>query len=273
MVMELRQQRVIDATHNNAIYIQYKCEVSGCPNKKAQGWCVIVDGVHLKILPQQATTWSIAINEGRADIENAPPELLKTLMPAKTGQVNPLRNPAPHLPIQTVIPTPPTPVAPPPHPPPPTPVAPPPHLPPLTPYSHYPYLPPSYPYYSPFAMSNHYPYLPLQPSAPLPPSAPLQYEEPEYQHSSQTLRSSSIGADVDTAEQLKDYIAWIIRRSPSQATAFKAAQTALLEKFNTIDTITKVTDEQFSAMGIEDGLVLQFRTLFTKYQRKKLNHR
>src|SRR5271169_962240 len=164
MVMELRQQRVIDATHNNAIYIQYKCEVSGCPNKKAQGWCIIVDGVHLKILPQQATTWSMAINEGRADIENAPPELLKTLMPAKTGQVNPLRNPAPHPPAQTAKPAPPTPVAPPPPPQP------------ATPYPHYPYHPPpSYPYYSPFAMPNHYPYIP-----PLP-SAHPQYEQPQDQ--------------------------------------------------------------------------------------------
>jgi hypothetical protein len=256
MVMEVRQQRVIDATHNNAIYTQYKCEVSGCPNKKAQGWCIIVDGVHLKILPQQATTWSIAINEGRADIENAPPELLRTLMPAKTGQVNPLRNPAPHPPAQTAT------LAPPTH------VAPPPPLPPATPYPHYPYHPPpSYPYYSPFAMPNPYPYIPP------PPSAPPQNEQPQHQRPSQTLRSSSIGADVDTAEQLKDYIAWMIRRSPSHATAFKAAQMALLDKFHTIDTISNVTDKQFSEMGIEDGLVTQFRTLLVKYQRKTLNHR
>src|SRR5271169_275960 len=112
MVMELWQQRVIDATHNNAIYIQYKCEVSRYPTKKAQGWCIIVDGIHLKILPQQAMMWNITINEGCADIENAPPDLLKSLMPAKTEQVNLLRNPA-VLPAQTVSPALPMPVAPP----------------------------------------------------------------------------------------------------------------------------------------------------------------
>ena len=191
-------------------------------------------------------------------------------MPAKNGQVNPLRNPTPHPPAQTATPTPSTPVAPPSStlvaPSPPTPVAPPLHPPPSTPYSHYLYLPPSYPYYNPFGMSNPYPYL-------LPQSSASQQYELKHQHSSQTLRSSSIDADVDTAEQLKDYIAWIIRRSLSQAAAFKTAQTTLLEKFNTIDTITQITDEQFNAMNIENELVLQFRTLFAKYKRKTLNHR
>src|SRR5271154_2409716 len=63
------------------------------------------------------------------------------------------------------------------------------------------------------------------------------------------------------------------KRSPSHATVFKAAQMALLDKFHTIDTISNVTDKQFSEMGIEDGLVTQFRTLLVKYQRKTLNHR
>ena len=86
-------------------------------------------------------------------------------------------------------------------------------------------------------------------------------------------RSSSIGPEVDTVEQLKDYIAWMTQRSPTYSAALAAAQTALLEKCHTIDTIEQVTDEQFRIMHIEDGLASQFRTLLAKFRRRTLNHR
>src|SRR5947207_1739901 len=92
MVQQLNNQRLIDTQHNEALMNHYKCSLSKCPNGigKLGGWCVIVDDVHLKLMPAHMTTWSIAINDDLADIENAPPGLFKSLMPSKTGTVNPL---------------------------------------------------------------------------------------------------------------------------------------------------------------------------------------
>ena len=60
-----------------------------CANKS--GFCYIVDGIHLRMLPGNMKTWSMAINNDKADLETAPTTLATTLMPSKPTQKNPLR--------------------------------------------------------------------------------------------------------------------------------------------------------------------------------------
>src|SRR5579859_7622396 len=47
------------------------------------------------MLRKQIKVWSIAINEEEATLEDCPPELIRILMPARSSQKNPLRNPTP----------------------------------------------------------------------------------------------------------------------------------------------------------------------------------
>ena len=71
------------------IILRWSYGQSACPNET--GFCYIVDGVHLRLLAQHMKTWSMAINEQEEDIDTMPAALAKTLMPAKLGTKNPLR--------------------------------------------------------------------------------------------------------------------------------------------------------------------------------------
>jgi hypothetical protein len=283
MVKELNNQRLIDTQHNEALMNRYKCSLSKCPNGigKLGGWCVIVDDVHLKLMPAQMTTWSIAINDDLADIENAPPGLFKALMPAKTGTLNPLR-------VSATAPTTKVPETPASAPAPPAAVAPIP----ATPYPHYPYsLPPppppspaAYPFYNPYGMHGHYPYMPLHPG--LPPPLPPHYQysphisaraarqaqcEPEPE--SHFERSSSVlSQGEDPVEKMKEYFGSMKRRTPSQEADLTAALKEFLRTNQSFDTIKDITDEEFVLWNIEPGLKNQIRqgvTKFDKHYKKK----
>ena len=57
-----------------------------------QGTAMSWKGMHLRLFTQNFKTWSMAINDGNADVETCPEGLAKTLQPAKTSFKNPLRD-------------------------------------------------------------------------------------------------------------------------------------------------------------------------------------
>ena len=129
----MRRLDKVDAVHIDDLISRYTCGEAVCPNQNL--YCLVVDNVHLKMLPKQLKVWSIAINDEDATLEDCPPELIRTLMPARSSQKNPLRNPPPKnvekAPDSSV------PIHPTPHPG---------HLhQPFTPLSYYPYPPPYHP--------------------------------------------------------------------------------------------------------------------------------
>ena len=263
MVKELNNQRLIDTQHNEALMNRYKCSLSKCPNGigKLRGWCVIVDDVHLKLMPAHMTTWCIAINTDLADIENAPPGLFKALMPAKTGTLNPLHATAAAsaiAPTTKVLETPAS--APALH----SAIAPPISA---TPYLHYPYsLPPppplspaAYPFYNPYGMHSHYPYMPLHPGLPSPLPPHYQYPlhdsaraahqaqcqlkpEPYFERSSSVLSQGD-----DPVEKMKEYFGSMKRRTPSQEADLSAALKEFLRTNQSFETIKDITDDEFAS--------------------------
>jgi hypothetical protein len=270
MVQQLNNQRLIDTQHNEALMNRYKCSLSKCPNGigKLGGWCVIVDDVHLKLMPAHMTTWSIAINDDLADIENAPPGLFKSLMPSKTGTINPLRVSSTPSTTATIAATTTqvteTPILPP------TAVA---HAP-AAQYPHYPYPaslppppPPAYPFYSPYAMSGHYPFMPPHPHYQYSPHVPERRSQRHWE------RSSSIFSDVDPVEQMKDYFAWMIRRTPSQEGDLTATLKEFLKTNQSFETIKDITDTEFVHMKVENGLRNQIRGGVAKFARHYNNKR
>ena len=283
MVKELNNQRLIDTQHNEALMNHYKCSLSKCPNGigKLGGWCVIVDDVHLKLMPAHMTTWSIAINDDLADIENAPLGLFKALMPAKTGTFNPLRAiaaasaTAPKTKVPETLasaPAPPPAVAPPI----------------LTmPYPHYPYslppppppLPAAYQFYNPYEMHGHYPNMPLHPG--LPPPLPPHYQysshisaraarQAQYQPQPESYfeRSSSVlSQGEDPVEKMKEYFGSMKRRTSSQEADLSAALKEFLRMNQSFETIKDITDDEFALWNIESGLKNQIRQGVTKFDK------
>ena len=89
MLFKLKQQKRIDGQHMEPLMWKYYCDVP-CPNRC--NYCYVVDGIHLKILPQQMQAWSISINDDLASLENPPEVQLRSFQPVKSNQVNPFRN-------------------------------------------------------------------------------------------------------------------------------------------------------------------------------------
>ncbi len=89
MLFKLKQQKLIDGQHVEPLMQKYYCDVP-CPNRR--NYCYVVDGIHLKILPQQMQAWSISINDDLASLENPPEVQLRSFQPVKSNQVNPFRN-------------------------------------------------------------------------------------------------------------------------------------------------------------------------------------
>ena len=280
MVKELNNQRLIDTQHNEALMNRYKCSLSKCPNGigKLGAWCVIVDDVHLRLMPAHMTTWSMAINDDLADIENAPPGLFKALMPAKSGTVNPLRVPVATAPTAPTIQIPETPM---PAPAPPPAVAP---IPAATPYPHYPYsLPPpppspaAYPFYNPYGMHGHYPYMPSSHPG-LPPPPPPYYNfsphisaraghQAQHELSHFDRSSSVLSQGEDTVEKMKEYFGSMKRRTPSQEADLSAALREFLRTNQSFETIKDITDEEFALWNIEPGLKNQIRQGLRKFDK------
>jgi hypothetical protein len=214
----------------------FKCALKSCPNRA--GWCYILDLVHLKVLPMQIKIWSIAINEDTASLETPPDILIKSLMPARQNQTNPMRdNPQNSSNSSNPMSTP-TPA--------PSIVAPAP-APVQMPYPMYPMMPQSF----------QYPY-----GLPTPYSGP---REPIQSH--HEVRSSSVISGSDGVEKLATYVAWLVKRNATLATSLFEAKDALISGDFIFETIEHVTDEEFIKMGISAGIKALLKTQIKRFKK------
>jgi hypothetical protein len=182
-------------------------------------------------MPAQMKLWSMAMNRGEADLDMPPPDLAKTLMPAKSGTKNPFRNPDSNSSTKSSINSTP----------PPTPTP--------TPY---PYLPPPYAFY----MNS---YGPPQPQTPT--STPVNM-----------VLSSPIIEGYDPVEKLIEYIGWLASRSPQQADVLFKCKEALISNEHNFNTIEKISDSQFERMKIPDGVVIDLRSQWKRFEKKTRNY-
>lgn len=232
--------------HVNDLMLKWKCGQKTCPNEDS--WCYIIDGIHLRIFPQQMTAWSVAINdeEQGVTLEVAPETVAKALMPAKQGQKNPLRHPQDDKTPKTPAPV-------------------------IPPYPSYP-MPP-YPYYSPYGHPQHG--LPPPPpfhqvDAAVPSlnsttSATTNLSEPD-------LRSSP-PFEQDPVERMIKYIDWLAKVSPTQATMLSAAKERLLSKGHSFRTLSQISDVSFIAMEISDGLAILLKSEIKAFKKAETRGR
>jgi hypothetical protein len=189
-------------------------------------------------------SWSMAINAGTATVDTPPPDLIKALMPARSGSMNPMRNPD-HETSKSSKTASASASA----------MATPSGNPFLTPY---PYPMPSYPFYSPYG--------PPPPQTPIPMHATVSVDVHVQ------LQSSPGVSEGDQAERLMDYVEWLARKTPSQAELFIECKEALRTGGHTFKTIKDVTDAQFDKMNISDGIAMQLKTHLRKFERAMLGH-
>jgi len=240
-----RKQITLDGQQVSTLVPLYKCKRAGCPN--ANDYCYELDGVHLKLAPAHFKTWSMSINDTKADLETPPDGLIATLLVSKNGTFNPLRrrgdsksgipNVSPESTFSNIA----TPV-PPPHP--------------MYPFSQYPQLPPNY--YNPYIPPPP-PFQARPPPAPAPIVNPLQF-------------SDSFGEEQDPVEKLIAYIAWISSKSPIQSPALALAKEALLEEGHSFKTIEKLSEANFEKIGIKSGIAMQLKSYIDLYKRKTMNY-
>jgi hypothetical protein len=185
--------------------------------------------------------WSVAMNNGDAELLAPPFSLLKSLMPAKSGTRNPFRDSdndnssisskSSKSSKSSSKSTSTTPV-------------------PVQPF--YPYPPHPYPYYGNT-------FTPFQQQTPAPTS-------PNHD------RSSSVIEGYDPVEKLIEYLGWLTSRSPQQAEILFQCKEALISNGHTFNTIEKISDAQFERMNVPDGVVIELRSQLKRYKRKTLNH-
>lgn len=199
------------------------------------------------MLAQHMKTWSMAINEDEGDVDTMPTSLAKTLMPAKTGTKNPLREngakptekPAT---LQDATP----------------------HLafPPHTPMPYYQY-PPGY--YGPYNGSYPQPGYP-----PPPPQAPPQVasspKRPLHRHE----RSSSLPSEFESCvDKLADYVAWLIMRYPSKSEQLTACLETLKIKDIVYETLDTIGDALWDLWEVSDGIRLMVKSHKRKWEHKQ----
>jgi len=240
-----RKQAMLDGQHIAALVALHKCERMGCPN--INDYCYVLDAIHLKLMSAHFKTWSMSMNDGKADLETPPDGLMATLLVSKPGTFNPLRigggsksgksNSPPESPFSNIS----------------TPV-PPPHL--MYPYLQYPQFPSQY--YNPYTPP------PPQFQAPLPPvQAPIV---------NPLLFSDGLPEELDPLEKLIEYIAWLVSRSPLQAPAFVLAKEKLMEEGHTFKTLEKLSIADIEKMEIKSGTATQLKGYIDVYKRQTLNH-
>jgi len=188
-------------------------------------------------------TWSMAINEQGGDIDTMPAALAKTLMPAKLGTKNPLRENPPKPP--DTVPNHSTAAN--------HPATLPPLPGPMNPYYHLPPL-----YYNAYNGPYHQPgYLqPPQQAAPSP-------KRPRH-------RSSSLPSEFDSSiDKLTDYIAWLIKRYPTKSEQLTACLETLKDKDIVFETVETIDRDRWEAWGVSDGISLMVKSHQHKWERRR----
>jgi len=235
LVQKVRTQASIDSQHVDGLMNRWRCDLSTCPQQK--GFCYIVDGIHLRLMPFNLKAWSIAINNGDADLETAPATLAKTFMTSKTTQKHPLRENTQRTPAKASHLMQPVP-----------------QTPPVFPQSY----PPPPPYYHPYSLNPpQYPQF-TSPYLYPPPGNPF----PDV-HQTKRQRSSSLPSEFgDLIDKLEEYFSWLIKKAPGMKEQLLECLAVLKKKDIVLDTLPSITDahysrwEQEGEKKISDGIKL-----------------
>ena len=183
----------------------------------------------------------MAINDEDATLDAPPQSLLEKLIPSKNGTINPFkqRQSAPKASTSN-SPNPPT--------------------------SHSsPSIYPPYSYYGPYG--PHYP--PIYPhQLPTTPTSTGMIAMPNTSMIPNQNVPSTNDNDVrssppmqqDPVERMINYINWLARISPTQASMLIEAKEILVSKGYIFRTLPQIFDEKFAKMEIEDGVVPSLRT-------------
>ena len=194
------------------------------------------------MLAQHMKTWSMAINEDEGDIDTMPTALAKTLMPAKTGTKNPLReNSAKPATSQDALAAP-------------THLTFPPHTP--APYYQHPVG-----YYGPY--NGSYPQLGYPPPPPQVASSP---KRPPRRHD----RSSSLPSEFDSCvDKLMDYIVWLIKRYPTKSEQLTTCIETLQSKDIVYETLDTIDNTLWESWDVSDGIRLMVKSHQRKWEHAK----
>jgi len=188
-------------------------------------------------------TWSIAINEGEGDIDVMPAALAKSLMPAKLGTKNPLRENAAKA-LDTVAAA----------------------------ANHPATVPPSAPLPGPLPLYYHLP--PQYYGAYNGPYYQLRYSQPPQQAVPSPKRpqhrSSSLPSEFDSSiDKLSDYIAWLIKRYPTKSEQLTACLEMLKDKDIVFETVETIDRDRWKAWGVSDGISLMLKSQQRKWEHRK----
>lgn len=227
----------------DSLIAKWICGQSTCRNER--GYCYILEGVHLKLMTAHLKTWSMDINDGKADLFTASEQLALTLMPTKNNVKHPLRPAA-----DTNAPDAPK------------------SMPSIHPSATPPVLGYPYPFYQ-YMGAPHYTQLP----------PPFSHHQQYTMNAPETPRSpvlptSSPPSEIDpSSDKLAEYITWLIRCNPTLSTQLTQCLEMLREHDIVFSTISDIPDELFERWGIKDGLKLMLRSHQKKWERKKANGR
>jgi hypothetical protein len=191
-------------------------------------------------MPQQLKSWSIAINTDDATLDDCPPELIKSLMPARPSQKNPFRA-APSKP-QEKAPVVAAPVI-------------------ATPQPGYPYPPttpfPYYPYVSQYHPAMYQAQRERSPS-------------PASRRISRLQASSPIRLESDvTVDKLTEYFDWLMQGFPGKAKQLQECLTTLRSEEILFATVQDIPTELWKDWKISNGLILLVKGQMKKWEREQ----
>ena len=192
----------------------------------------------------QMKTWSMAINNDEATLEDPPPALVRTLMPAKPSQKNPLRNPAPK--VVEKVPEPPISILPNPH-----------HghlYQPLTPLPYYPYGPP----YPPPTYPHH-----RERSPPSPPHRRVELQASSPAHFEANPNSDKLTESFD----------WLVRGYPGKAQQIRECSSTLKGEEIVFATINDIPNTLWKEWKVSNGLILLVKGHMKKWEREQARGR
>ena len=172
-----------------------------------------------------------------------PVALAKSLMPAKMGIKNPLRDHNAKSSDKTITKD----------------MSPHPSLPPLAPMPYYQYPPQ---YHGAFNGPYHQLGYPL----------PLQQAAVHYTASPKRLRqrSSSLPSEFDSCtDKLTDYIEWLIKRYPTKFEQLTACLETLKKKDIVFETVDTINDMLWESWEVSDGIRLMVKSHQHKWERKE----
>ena len=187
------------------------------------------NNAHLILQPANFQSWSIAINNGIGDIDTCPPEIARTLRPAKHNVKNPFKElegpkSSPHTPIPAG---------------------------PGAPY--FPFYPPPYGYYPPPPQSYDHRYRYQMKNGP---SSPLEM-----------LRSSPIPTPEEDVDKLTLYFTWLCTLYPSKKDKLEQCHKALEGEDIVFRNLRNISDALFDRWEISEGIRLIVKEHCKKFEK------